>query len=237
MSRLQIGPLQPSGPQMTMQTLFWVSSALNAVFSDRHEISSVRCKCRNINKGEIKYGVAHQNLESHWEARLLVPRTHSLCSCASRICVCIKSGSLSFHTAWRDGARDCLRQTGESRSYVGISVWQMRQRLMTCGPCRVKDSLRHANKSLLFPPEMRYLWFGEDNYWVSRWHVFQGRTVHFNVLWLSVSTQLSATVPSACSRKHLGAVFKHGHTFGSFSDFIEVYRDLVKGRDTNPWLS
>lgn len=69
--------------------------------------------------------------------------------------------------------------------------------------CRVKDSLRHANKSRLFPLEMRYLWFGEDNYWVSQWHVFQGRTVHFNVLWHSVSTQLSATVPSACSRKHL----------------------------------
>lgn len=45
--------------------------------------------------------------------------------------------------------RDCLRQTGVLWSDVHLAVWQIRQRRATWEPCRAKDSMRHANKSLL----------------------------------------------------------------------------------------
>lgn len=47
---------------------------------------------------------------------------------------------------------DWLRQIGVSWSCVCFALRQMRQRHMTREPCRVKDSLRHADKSLLSFP-------------------------------------------------------------------------------------
>lgn len=53
---------------------------------------------------------------------------------------------------WHYDMRDCQRQIGVSWSCVHLGVWQMRQRHATWEPCRVKDSLRHANKSWLTIP-------------------------------------------------------------------------------------
>lgn len=134
-------------------------------------------------------------------ATVVAPEVHPLYSRAFRI----KGGSLSCGAAWSNAGGDRLGQIGASHCCAGIAAWQMRQRQQTC---RVKDSLRHTNKSRLFPLEMRYLWFSEDNYWVPQWHVFQGHTVLFNAPRLSVNSHLTAAAPPACWSTHFGAALK-----------------------------
>lgn len=146
---------------------------------------------------------------------------HSACFCcilAHLKTVCALKMAVNHFIQWHYEVRDCLRQIGVSRSYVHLAVWQMRQRLMTWGPCRVKESLRHANKSLLFPLEMRCV----SEKTIIEFHsdtCFKD-TLYTSIYCNSLSTHLSATMPSVCLCKPLIAVLKHSYTFDSYSKFV-----------------
>lgn len=164
----------------------------------------------------IRYGVAPHHFESHSGCTQLVSCSACFCCILAHLkTVCAFKMAVNHFIQWHYEVRDCLRQIGVSRSYVHLAVWQMRQRLMTWGPCRVKESLRHANKSLLFPLEMRCV----SEKTIIEFHsdtCFKD-TLYTSMYCNSLSTHLSATGPSVCSCKPLTAVLKHGDTFDSCS--------------------
>lgn len=146
--------------------------------------------------------------------------------------------------------RDCLRQTGASWSYVHLAARQMRQRHMTWEPCRVKDSLRHANKSLLWIPSGDALSLFRSRQLLSLAVTHVSRThciLHCTVTVCQLISLLQCLL-SVCAKLSLQCSNTAIYTSDSYSQFICVVTNLhtvamavhsyvLKGSHRNPFPS